>query len=285
MSDKQKMVLGRRGKSVAAIVVAFCVCLFVMAPGFTAEKGDAAGKSPYDMDVKPLTSEECGRCHRYYFDLIKKEGGKHQIDCTDCHKVFHVYRPGKTDYDAIMPKCSGCHDNVHGPDLANCTDCHRQPHAPNSIPADRSLERGCSVCHPQVDKEMKTFATEHTELYCVSCHYSRHRRIPECLDCHQPHEENQQQAECIACHPPHSALQVGYAQDIAQEACRGCHRNVYDVLKKSNTKHSVLSCAKCHTKHRVIVQCQTCHPKAHGEGMLQGKVCGACHGIAHALIR
>jgi hypothetical protein len=183
-----------------------------------------------------------------------------------------------------MPKCNTCHGQTHGPDLLDCMTCHDEPHAPKIIAADRYLEGGCSVCHPEADKEMKTYITQHTELYCVSCHYIRHRQVPQCSDCHQPHEEGQTQAQCLACHPPHSALQVVYDENIASEACRGCHRTAYDVLKSSHTKHAALSCAKCHTRHKLVASCDSCHPNPHPPEMLKSfRVCGQCHGIAHSL--
>jgi hypothetical protein len=104
------------------------------------------------------------------------------------------------------------------------------------------------------------------------------------MECHQPHTLGQTQTECIACHPPHKALQVVYPQDVAQEACAGCHAHAFNMLKESGTKHTGLSCAKCHPDHRAIIPCQKCHPETHNPDMLERfPSCGWCHGVAHSL--
>jgi predicted CXXCH cytochrome family protein len=240
----------------------------------------------YASGVQPMKPQECGRCHPYFYGLIRTEGGKHRIDCIECHEEFHVYRPGKVEYEDILPKCDACHELVHGAELAQCLECHSEPHAPLKIPADRALEHGCHLCHPELDKEMKTYVTQHTEMYCHSCHHTRHGYAPACMECHQPHTKEMTQAECLACHPPHKALEVVYPEDIPPETCAGCHRNAYDMLKQSDTEHTALSCAKCHPNHREIIQCQECHPEPHKDSILRAfPVCGRCHGVAHSLLQ
>jgi hypothetical protein len=248
----------------------------------------AAGKdtsSLYAAEVQPLRPEECGQCHLRFYDLIKTEGGKHRIDCRRCHVEFHIYRPGRVQYEETLPKCEACHDQVHGADLAQCSECHAEVHAPLNIPAERALEQGCRTCHPKLDQEIKTYVTQHTELYCSACHHSRHRYVPECMECHQPHTEGMTQAECLSCHPPHKALQVVYSQDTPQETCAVCHRNAYEMLKQSDTKHTALSCTKCHpVKHRAIMRCSECHGEPHPAPMHKKfTVCGQCHSVAHHL--
>jgi hypothetical protein len=238
----------------------------------------------YVGEVQPLKPYECGRCHTYFYDLIRTQGGKHRIDCQKCHVKFHIYRPGRVEYEEILPTCDACHGQVHGADLAQCSECHSEVHAPLNLPADRALEQGCHICHPELDREMKTYVTQHTRLYCISCHHTRHGYVPECMECHQPHKKGMTQAECLTCHPPHKALQVVYPEDIPQEACAGCHGHAYDMLNQSSRKHRTVSCAKCHPKHRAITRCRECHPEAHSVAMLQKfPVCGRCHGVAHSL--
>lgn len=243
--------------------------------------------SVYATEIQPLSSEDCGRCHPHFYDLIKKDGGKHRIGCTECHVEFHIYRPGKLQYEQILPKCDACHDLVHGEDLAQCSGCHSEVHTPMNIPAERALEQGCHICHPELDKEMKTYVTQHTELYCSSCHHTRHGYVPECLECHQPHEKWMTQADCLTCHPPHKALEVVYPEDVSPEICAGCHRNAYEALKQSGTKHSAVTCVSCHPKkHRAIKRCRECHPEPHSAAFLgKFRVCGQCHGAAHNLLQ
>ncbi len=251
------------------------------APSAASTKQEIA--SVYTVKIQPLKTQQCGRCHYSFYDQLRNEGGKHRIDCQRCHEQFHVYRPGRVKYEDILPKCETCHGQIHGAGLAGCAECH-EAHAPMNLPANRALEQGCYICHPEADKEMKTYVTQHTELYCFTCHHTRHRHVPECMECHQPHTRRMTQADCLACHPPHKALQVIYPENIPQESCAGCHRHAYDKLKKSGTKHTALGCARCHPEHRAIMQCQDCHPETHGADMLQKyPVCGRCHGIAHSL--
>jgi predicted CXXCH cytochrome family protein len=238
-----------------------------------------------DVKVKPLQPADCGRCHQRIFGLLKNKGGRHRIDCQRCHVQFHTYYPGKVPYQEVLPKCESCHDQVHGKELARCSGCHSEVHSPMSIPAGRALDQGCFICHPGVDKEMKTYLTRHTEFYCSSCHHTRHRYVPECQECHQPHVEGMSQSECLTCHSPHKALQVTYPEDTSDKACVGCHRIAFVTLKESNTKHSAVNCTKCHPqRHRGILRCQQCHNQPHPAAILQKfSVCNQCHGAAHSL--
>ncbi len=258
-------------------------CIAPAAPGPSVEEDIMA---VYAAGVRRLEPKDCGRCHTKIYDLIKTKGGKHRIDCQQCHVEFHVYRPGKIPYEDVLPKCEDCHEQVHGADMAKCSGCHSEAHAPLNIPADRFLEEGCSTCHSEADKEMKTYVTQHTELYCFTCHHTRHGYIPKCVECHQPHSEEMTPAECIVCHPPHKALQVVYPENITPETCAVCHRDDYETLKESNTKHTALDCAKCHPEHRTIIRCRECHPDPHDPATLQKfTVCGRCHGVAHSLLQ
>ena len=97
--------------------------------------------SPYEMEIKPLTTVECGQCHFSVFQTIKYKGTNHQIDCVQCHREYHVYNPRKQNYDEIMPKCAWCHVSgtggaFHGENktLTPCLNCHADPHKPLTIP-------------------------------------------------------------------------------------------------------------------------------------------------------
>ncbi|HIC91749.1 MAG TPA: hypothetical protein EYP21_06775 [Syntrophaceae bacterium] len=241
----------------------------------------------YTQEVEPLKPHECGRCHITFYNIIKTEGTKHQIDCTRCHTQFHVYRPGKVQYEDILPKCETCHGQIHGAALAGCSNCHIEAHAPLKIPASPKLEEGCSVCHLEVDKDIKTHISAHTDLDCSSCHHTKHGYIPECMECHEPHTEGMTQADCLSCHPPHTPLKIVCPDETTQETCAACHKKAYDVLKESATKHTELLCTKCHPgQHRTILKCEACHGKPHGVAMLKKfKTCGECHGVAHNLIQ
>ena len=86
-------------------------------PVVEAPKPEPKPASPYDVELKPLTPADCGRCHASIFNTIKTEGGKHKIDCTKCHTQFHTYNPIKQNWNEIMPKCQTCHGLIHGQEI------------------------------------------------------------------------------------------------------------------------------------------------------------------------
>ena len=52
----------------------------------------------YDFKPRPLHSvAECAQCHVGVFERIKDVGGKHQIECVECHTQFHMFNPKKMD--------------------------------------------------------------------------------------------------------------------------------------------------------------------------------------------
>lgn len=235
----------------------------------------------YQKEVAPLTTEQCAQCHLSYYNLIRNEGGKHQLDCTYCHKTFHTFHPGKTNYEDILPKCGTCHGLAHGEKLAKCAACHSNAHAPTKNMTGPEMDAGCNACHGRVTQELLANKSKHTDVACSDCH-TVHRSIPVCATCHQPHLPAQTNADCLVCHPVHRPLVIAYPVTTPQESCGVCHTKAMDQLRASNTKHTALTCAKCHPKHRDIIRCQGCHGQAHNPAMLKGfKGCGDCHSTAH----
>lgn len=241
--------------------------------------------SLYTLEVQPLRPDECGRCHVTIYNVIKTDGTKHRIDCTKCHTQFHVYRPGRVQYEDILPKCETCHGQIHGATFVKCLDCHTEAHAPLKLPAPSDMEAQCATCHPEVGQDIRTYISAHTDVECSSCHHTKHGYIPQCAECHEPHTEEMTQADCLTCHLPHKPMQIIYPEETSQETCAACHRKAYDLLKGSATKHTTLLCTKCHPKqHRTILKCEQCHEKPHTPAILKKfKTCGKCHGEAHNL--
>jgi hypothetical protein len=253
-----------------------------------------------EVKILPLGQEVCAQCHTRIYNLLKNGGTKHRTNCRSCHVQveFHYTPP----YKGILPRCDSCHLQPHGrilkkiaeaegetlikdfPELKQCTTCHQQPHTPLEIPAGRRLDQGCHICHPKEDGEMKTYITWHTELYCSTCHHTKHGYKPQCLECHQRHSDKIPSMDvCLTCHPPHKARQVVYPAEISKEVCGVCHRSQYEILQLSHTKHSPLMCTKCHPdKHRTIMRCQQCHTKLPAS-CIPNMLCGQCHGPSHAL--
>lgn len=266
--------------SITAIVLVSCV---LHSPPAGQQKDERV--SLYEAEFKPLSSRECGKCHIRIFYLLKTAGGKHRIKCRRCHEKFHAYVPGKTEYADVVPKCSQCHTEPHGKALVECLECHRQPHTPTTIPVSEPLALGCDKCHSALDKQMKTFETQHTEFYCTACHHTRHGYIPECFECHQPHHPDMTMSHCLTCHPPHKAREVVYPDDTPNTVCALCHPLPYKWLTAGSTKHAKFRCTKCHPqKHRTIINCPQCHQPHDASIVDKFKVCGHCHGIAHDLV-
>jgi len=255
------------------------------------ETTSPAGVSPYEMNIKPLTTIECGQCHFSVFKNIKNSGGKHQIDCVRCHKEYHVYNPRKQNYDEIMPSCAWCHQSsnggaFHGNEKAivPCLNCHKDPHKPLVIPM-AEIDSHCAVCHKQERSEIKDFPSMHTtEVACAGCHEEKHGFIPECSVCHESHSPAVEMAskDCMTCHPVHKPTEISYDTETQSTICAGCHGGVYDMLKENVTAHTDVTCADCHPSHAEIPLCARCHGEPHPASMNATK-CGECHGIAHDL--
>ena len=249
--------------------------------------------SPYEAEIKPMTTAECGRCHLSYYESIKAEGGRHQIDCVRCHTQYHVYSPRKQNYDQIMPKCASCHVSAtggpfHGDNdvLTPCLECHANPHKPLKIPMP--AESSCAMCHTDVGDEIKNNPSKHqTDVGCTDCHAEKHGYIPLCDACHESHSPAVELtvAECMACHPVHKPTRISYGKDTASPICAGCHGDVADLLQKNLTKHTAVACADCHPAHKEIPPCSRCHGEPHPKMVVDVTKCGECHGIAHDLAK
>lgn len=250
--------------------------------------------SPYDAEIRPLTTAECAQCHYSYFERIKADGGKHQIDCVRCHTQYHAYSPRKQNFDEIMPKCSACHLSASGgpfhgvhEDLVPCLNCHADPHTPLKIPMP--AEASCAQCHSKEGDEIKNYPSKHTtDVACTDCHAEKHGYIPACDACHESHSPEVELSvqDCMGCHPVHKPTQMSYAKDTNSAICSGCHDDVNSLLQKNLTKHTEVKCADCHPAHKEIPLCSRCHGEPHPkEMMVDTTKCGDCHGIAHDLAK
>lgn len=248
-------------------------------------KEEVKPANPYDMEIKPLTPAECARCHSSVFNLIKKEGGKHKIDCVQCHTKYHAYNPVKQNWDEIMPKCKTCHGLIHGEKFASCAACHSNPHAPKTQMAmSAEFSKVCGDCHAKVGQELQKNPSKHTKVQCAQCHHQKHGYIPSCMECHKPHSAEQTVKDCLTCHPVHTPLVIKYPETTSNNVCGGCHSAVFNKIKATTSKHGQVACAKCHSKHKYIPKCEECHGKPHGEVVLKKfPNCLQCHVDVHDL--
>jgi predicted CXXCH cytochrome family protein len=280
-------------KKVALLVCIVGMAGFLFANSWVIQDATAKG-SPYEADIKPLTTAECAQCHLSVFQAIKADGGKHQIDCVQCHTQYHVYNPRKQNYDAIMPKCAQCHLSASGGPfhgegevLTPCLECHADPHKPLVIPMP--AEAACPQCHAEQGNEIKNFPSKHTtDVACTDCHAETHGYIPDCSACHESHSPEVQMAsaDCMTCHPVHKPTQIAYAKETGNAICAGCHGDVQDMLQANVTLHTDVLCADCHPAHKEIPLCSRCHGEPHPKTMMVDvTACGECHGIAHDLAK
>ncbi len=288
------------------VVTILCSALLLLAntltsasPAKTAALIKKGATSRYPEHKETLTTKDCMQCHPTITTLLRTRGARHsRVECRQCHLEFHNYVPGKTNYNDILPKCSRCHAHPHGDELVQCSGCHQEAHAPLAIPASRALSQGCYVCHATPDKEIKTFTTRHTDLYCTACHHTKHGLIPDCLECHKKHTgtiptpgkisaNTTSLDQCTSCHPPHKVLKVAYSETTPNGICGYCHRKASEMLERRETKHSRLTCTRCHPdQHKTIKRCTECHGRPHPEEMLKKfSPCGSCHGVAHSVVR
>ncbi|MEJ2032756.1 MAG: cytochrome C [Deltaproteobacteria bacterium] len=215
------------------------------------------------MEPPPLTVAQCGQCHVGIFRNLKEAGGKHRFDCHRCHQQFHAYNPVKNNWAEIMPKCLRCHtEPPHGKQFTNCS---------------------CGKCHTQQNEELIKFPSAHTEQGCSTCH-EVHGKIPSCLDCHEPHLDQQKMADCLGCHQAHKPLDIVFNGDVNAATCGTCHGDVYAKWKATTSKHGQVNCAECHTRHGFIPKCTSCHGQPHEANMLKKfPVCLDCHIDPHNL--
>ncbi len=265
--------LGRR------LMVMFPVILAVF---FTLQiqGGGGSGLTVLAQEAPALTTGDCAKCHPKEPATIGTEGEKHktEVDCFDCHGEHPPLG------EVIIPQCSVCHQDKPHYVLENCSGCHVNAHAPLKITMGEDITKPCLTCHDQQGKEMKESPSAHSEQSCSFCH-PEHKKIPDCMECHEPHTSEMTRAECLGCHPVHTPLVVTYNMETPSLICASCHKTAYDELKKNVTAHSDKTCAFCHRdRHRVIPTCGTCHGTPHPAAMHKKfPSCSECHNTAHNL--
>ena len=250
-----------------------------------AEKPPGAGV--YQQEVPEMGTLECAKCHESVFTTIRDEGGRHQLQCRECHVRFHSFQQGLT-WEERMPSCQGCHGLTHGETFIDCLSCHRNAHAPvaSMVEVER-LANQCSSCHSEPQTTLSEQASAHTTLDCTECHDGSHGSIPACTDCHaEPHTPYRDNAGCVACHPAHAPLDITLENGVKNSLCQPCHGQAVEQVEQGTKQHAALSCVFCHAgQHGDIPSCEQCHGTGpHNTEMLKGfKGCNDCHGDAHTL--
>ncbi|HEX6883222.1 MAG TPA: cytochrome c3 family protein [Planctomycetota bacterium] len=178
---------------------------------------------PFRRNLLVTTDERalCARCHEPQSGLASTSvhppiltGG-----CSSCHLAHSSYEP-KLLREPEVPKCAGCHADVHaelagavsrhppvGEDCRSCHDLHASPHASLLIKPEREL---CLDCHGAELAEYQARPFVHGALTgergCASCHVGHVSSLPSLLA--KPVREL-----CLACHT--EAVQAPDGRTIA----------------------------------------------------------------------
>jgi len=249
------------------------------------QEATSGAEAMYRQEPPPLSVIQCAQCHRPIYKKLQKAGGRHRFACTNCHTKFHSYNPTQHNWRAIMPKCSQCHKEPHGPKFTKCLKCHQEPHTPLVVPMTNYVSKSCKGCHTGQTKQLTKYPSAHTDLECSACH-DKHGFIPSCFKCHEPHIKGQTVKECKSCHPVHKPLQIQFKdKKVANaKACSACHDTEYDKWSRTKSKHGTVECIRCHTKHGEIPQCTRCHTSPHPANLLaKFPRCLDCHMDVHDL--
>jgi nitrate/TMAO reductase-like tetraheme cytochrome c subunit len=206
---------------------------------------DVITKNPQEV-TRPteVDNEICETCHTSedpkWLQVVNTAGHKVHFfgsgqppDCIDCHGIqLHVFEPPEE-------ACDECHETttmMGTPEMhIHCLVCHE------FTVQDESLfpEHGeCAACHEEKETMEITFPT------------NAHANTT-CLNCHNPHVE-EQQTDCVTCH---DGPETGLHQLSAHGNCESCH-----VPHSSEDMRDV--CVSCHTdkdEHYAPTECATCH--------------------------
>lgn len=280
-------------KAFSALARSSRLSLFLAAVVFTASTAFAGKLATVDIPVDAgmyaatpakLTPDQCGQCHNTVYGGLKAAGGNHRFDCQKCHNTIHSYNPKKGNWDEIMPKCSSCHAEVHGPANKDCSSCHANPHTPGKVAMVPRLTNSCGTCHSAQKDELVKFPSKHSKVACDKCHTS-HGYKPSCFNCHRPHYRDQPVDTCGKCHPVHQPLSIRYPASEPAQSCAACHGKIFTQWKKTPSRHAKVNCATCHkTSHGYVPQCVECHKAPHPKTILERfPKCLDCHLDVHDL--
>ncbi len=283
-------VMSQKGMKLTVVLVSiFATGVLIFAFGCEQKAGilpspvasEQIAVSAREALLPELTNDQCVLCHPQQPKTIDASGGKHKYDvgCLDCH-IEHP--PQGTQ---AIPECSMCHSDESHYELENCSSCHSDTHAPLDLTLEGEITGPCLTCHPKVGDELKKYPSIHTDMACNECHATTHKKIPDCMECHEKHTEDMKFETCLSCHPVHMPLEITYSDDTPSHYCGACHSEALSLLEANTTKHHDLACVYCHEdKHKAVPPCSACHSEPHSQAMLKKfPECADCHSTAHDL--
>ncbi len=146
---------------------------------------------------------------------------------------------------------------------------------------DAVLSSGdCGKCHAGPANDFEADGG-HGGTLCTGCHVGHPPTVAKpfmpCGKCHLGSRRDHFRAEmsvCRGCHTnPHRPLYISL-KGAGNETCQLCHAPEILLLKELKSKHSAVTCSRCHDVHRKFPQCVKCH-KPH-PGIADD--CKGCHG-------
>jgi len=143
----------------------------------------------------------------------------------------------------------------------------------------------CAQCHTSVFGSLKANGGKH-RFDCQQCHKAIHsynpkkggydELMPKCASCHTE-IHGPANKDCGSCHAnPHTPRKVAMTPRLTN-TCATCHPGPKAQLVKFPSKHSLLTCDRCHTSHGFKPSCSACHkPHYQGQGY---DTCTKCHAV------
>lgn len=202
-------------------------------------------KNPQEVTLPTeVDSEICENCH------ASEDPKWLQVANTAGHQV-HFFGSGQP------PECIHCHGirlHVFEPPEELCDECHVE----TIMMGTSEMQIHCLVCHDFTAQDESLFP-EREE--CLACHEGKETMEitfltnahvnATCLNCHNPHVE-EQYTSCVTCH---ESPDSGLHQLSAHDNCESCH-----VPHSSKDMREI--CISCHgdkSEHYAPAECATCH--------------------------
>ncbi|RPH50869.1 MAG: hypothetical protein EHM85_08805 [Desulfobacteraceae bacterium] len=181
------------------------------------------------------------------------------------------------------------HASVHGRN--SCQDCHfdisDKTQHPDMSDVNRTVNEffrpeKCLTCHENISDAMDAGIHGSNKI-------SDRQKYNTCIDCHDPHYQNEisksslpvagavSAQNCMKCHENRKNLPALSAED---EACMMCHRHIAADQKETKTKRDRL-CLSCHlpdaSAEKGVTGCPTIDTAAYSASAHRDIACLQCH--------
>ena len=224
----------------------------------------------------PVAKQKCDQCHNphlaRYKGLLLQQGEKL---CAKCHQTLfdQLEKRPFSHRPAAKGECLSCHDPHSSPqrqllrdEMAPlCLGCHKELQETKEVGHRPFVQGKCNVCHDAHSSDQPMLLLQKGAKLCLGCHQedkklrashlNRKLGKMDCLECHHPHQSENQallrknqhqpfaEAECQSCHN----------QSGGEDPCLKCHSGVMEGFNQQFNHISPSSngsfCFNCHTPH------------------------------------